>query len=395
MLKKEITFIYSDSAEKAIYQTLLEEAEKRGYRTKLSSDPFERCEIGFYCQHINHPQYSKFSLVMLHDIIQQYGYWPDIWFREPWNKYDIGILPSDQWVNNWKKASFAYYSVPKRGMYKIGWPKADAIVKLKSPVYKKEFYAKYHLDEEKRTVLYAPAWENDGKQDDFVRAMQNLNVNIIIKQWDADPQKFPNQVKNVIEMRRMHENLPGVVILPPETNIFLAIAASDILVSEESSTMCEAAMMEIPAISVSDWLIPDVTPSRFPECNYDFVYTTTRDKLSNKVQDILNNYSEYKKRTEIFAKKNFANIGETSKMIMDIIDDCVSGNEIRYLPITPSSKKRLSLKKYIGHKYECLRRECYSNYAINSKMFNLIWNLLRKIKHRNDRIISKSESTKD
>ena len=71
MLKKNITFIYSDSAEKAIYQPLKEEAERRGYTVKLTDNPFERCEIGVYCQHVNFPQYSKFSVIMLHDIIKQ------------------------------------------------------------------------------------------------------------------------------------------------------------------------------------------------------------------------------------------------------------------------------------------------------------------------------------
>lgn len=382
MLKKDVTFIYSDSAEKAIYQPLVEEAKKRGYKVKLTDNPFEKCEIGFYCQHINHPQYSKFSVVMLHDIVQQYGNWPDIWFLEPWNKYDVGILPSDQWVKNWKASSSSFYAVPKFGVFKVGWPKADAVVKLKDPSYRKAFYSTHHLDENKKTVLYAPAWENDNKEDDFVRAMESLNVNIIIKQWDANPRKFPNQVENVKKMKALHENIPGVTILPPETNIFESIAASDLLVSEESSTMCEATMMGIPAISVSDWLIPDVTPSRFPKCDYDFVYTTYKSCLSQKVQEILDNYPLYKKKTEEFAEMNFANIGSSSKIIMDIIDDCVAGNQIRFSALRPEKRKAISLKRLLKHKYEQLRRECYSNYAVNSKAFRAVWNMIRKTKHK-------------
>ncbi|MBR6450649.1 MAG: hypothetical protein IKS96_12035 [Fibrobacter sp.] len=381
MLTKDITFIYSDSAEKAIYQPLAEEAKKRGYKVKLTDNPFEKCEIGFYCQHINHPQYSKFSLVMLHDIIQQYGNWPDIWFFEPWNKFDIGIIPSDQWEINWKAASTSFYAVPKKGMYKVGWPKADTIIKLKDPNYRKEFYTKHQLDPNKKTVLYAPAWENDNKQDDFVKSMQNLNVNIIIKQWDADPEKYPNQVENVQKMKELHKDIPWVTILPPETNIFYAIAASDILVSEESSTMCEATMMGIPAISVSDWLIPDTTPSRFPKCDYNFVYTTLKANLSKTVQEIISSYPAYKSKTEDFCKKNFANIGNSSSMIMDIIDDCVAEKRIRYTAIEPSAKKRVPLKKYLNHKYEQLRRECFSNYSVQSKAFRVIWDIIRRIKH--------------
>lgn len=80
-----------DAAERSAYQPIAEEAERRGYCVTITDDKFAKCEIGFYCQHMNHPQYSKFSVIMLHDIIQQYGNWPDIWYREPWNKYDIDL----------------------------------------------------------------------------------------------------------------------------------------------------------------------------------------------------------------------------------------------------------------------------------------------------------------
>ena len=70
-LEKDITFIYMDSSEKAMYMPIYNEAKKRGYRVKLTTNMFEKCEIGFYCQHVNLPQFSKFSIIMLHDIIQQ------------------------------------------------------------------------------------------------------------------------------------------------------------------------------------------------------------------------------------------------------------------------------------------------------------------------------------
>jgi len=381
-LKKDITFIYSDSAEKALYQPIYEEAEKRGYKVRMTENPFEKCEIGFYCQHINHPQYSKFSLIMLHDIIQQYSNWPDIWFREPWSKYDIGILPSDQWQDNWVKSSAFFYSNPRKGVFKAGWPKADAIQKLINVDYRREFYLKHSLNPDKRTVLYAPAWENDNKEDDFVKAVLPLNVNLIIKQWDANPEKFPTQVENVRKMKQIHENIPGVVILPPETNIFVAIAASDILVSEESSTMCEATMMGIPAVSVSDWLIPDVTPSRLPKCDYDFVYMTTRGELGNTIRQIITNYGEYKRKTEEFCKKNFCNIGMTSSIIMDIVDDCVMGRAIRKESIQPLPHKRLGFRRFLKFKVGQFRREAVTNYSVNNKLFGFMWKGLSKVKRK-------------
>ena len=116
MIKKDITFIYIDPAERAMMEPIAEEAKMRGYSVKLTSDKFAKCEIGVYCEHVNFPEYSKFSVIMLHDITQQYLNWPDIWFMEPWNKYDIGILPSNQWEENWNRSSQWFYANPRNGV---------------------------------------------------------------------------------------------------------------------------------------------------------------------------------------------------------------------------------------------------------------------------------------
>ena len=381
-LKKDITFIYSDSAEKAIYQPLQEEAEKRGYKTKLTDNPYEKCEIGFYCQHINFPQYSKFSLIMLHDIIQQYGNWPNIWYQEPWNIYDIGILPSDQWVDNWTQCSNLFYTRPRKGIYKVGWPKADVISKLKNDQYKSDFYKRYHLDPNKKTVLYAPAWENDNKEDDFVKAVLPLDVNIIVKQWDADPVKFPGQVENVKRMKELHQNIPSVTELPPATNIFEAIAASDLLISEESSTMCEAAMMGIPAISVSNWLIPDTTPSRYPKCDYTFVTETSKEHLGECIKNLFDHYQEACDKLDDFRIHNFSNIGKASSMIMDIIDDCVNGDKIRYQGLIAKRDTplyRSEEKKFYSNQK---RRKFYYRYGAEGKILHKPWMVAHEIKQK-------------
>ncbi|RGV50582.1 hypothetical protein DWW10_17570 [Bacteroides intestinalis] len=382
MQKKEITFIYDNSAQISMYKPIVAEAERRGYTTKMTQNILEKCEIGFYCHHINFPQHSKFSVIMLHDIIQQYSNWPDIWYREPWNKYDIGILPSKQWVDNWNACSKYFYANPRLGMYLVGWPKADVINEIKKNSSKEEFYAKHNLDLNKKTVLYAPAWENDNKQDDFVQAMIKLDVNILVKQAPWNEAKWPQIVKNIKEMECLHSSNSRVVILPPVTNIFEAIAVSDLLVSEESSTMCEALMMGIPAVSVSDWLIPDTTPSRFPKCDYDFVIKTKKSQLSDCVKAIVDNYDSYRVSAEEFAKNNFSNIGDSSRIIMNIVDDAISGNTIRYEPIKPQNRERVKVAKLIMFWLMSFKRELDENYAVKCKPLGEILVFLRKIKHK-------------
>jgi len=384
MIKKDITFIYQDSAEKSMYIPIAEEAEKRGYKVSWSINKLESCEIGFYCQHVNFPQFSRFSVIMLHDVIQQYSNWPDLWFREPWDKYNIGILPSQQWANNWKRCSQWYYANPKNGMFLVGWPKADVINKLKISSSKEDFCMHHGLNPMRRTVLYAPAWENDCKQDEFVNSMLLLDVNILIKQapW---PDTYPEIQKNIREMETLHKGINNVTILPPETNIFEAICVSDILVSEESSTMCESLMMGIPAVSVSDWLIPDVTPSRLPKCDYDFVTKVNKVNLTECIGKMLNNYTFYKKEAEIFASQNFSNIGKTSSMIMDIVDDAISIIPFRHKQLEPNKKELLGIEKIIVHNIIAFKREIDENYAARFSFLGNILSSLRMIK----RIIAK------
>lgn len=385
MISKDITFIYSDSAEKSIYKPISEEAEKRGYKVTLTDDKFAKCEIGVYCQHVNFPQFSKFSVIMLHDIIQQYGNWPDIWLREPWNKYDIGFLPSNQWVNNWNQCSQWYYANPRLGVFKAGWPKADNYANVDRENYKKEFNSKYGLDDKKPTILYAPAWENDGKQDDFVKAMQKLDVNILIKQYNYSLGHNPimdASYYSVKEMYEFHKDIPGVTILDPKTNIFEAIMACDVLVSEESSTMCEATMMGIPAVSVSNWLIPDTDPKRFPECDYDFVFMTTKEELADFVSVILGNYEDYASKVNAFREETFGNLGGSAKIIMDIIDDCVEGRPVRYEALKPTPEEKVPKKQLKFHRHECIKREMYYNYNKRSKLFHFFYEPVRKLKKK-------------
>lgn len=384
-LKRDLTLIYSDSAEMQIYKPIAEEAEKRGYKVTMTNNKFAKCEIGFYCQHINFPQYSRFSLVMLHDIIQQYSNWPDIWLREPWNKYDVGILPSKQWVKNWNQCSQWYYANTKRGIYKVGWPKADNYTGIDRNTYKKEFNTKYGLDQSKPTILYAPAWENDHKQDDFVQAMLRLNVNIIIKQAGISPdynQQYHDMYYAIIEMAELHKDIPEVTILEPKTNIFEAIMACDILVSDESSTMCEATMMGIPAVSVSNWLIPDTIPKRFPKCDYDFVFMTKKETLTEFIGNILSHYEEYAEKVDIFRKTIFGEVGGSAKMIMDIIDDCVERKQVRYQMLKPRKRSAVPLGKLKFHIIEGIKRELYHNYNQRSKVFHACYEPIRTIKKK-------------
>jgi hypothetical protein len=352
-LRKDVTFIYTDKTEYQQLYPIYIECKKRGYKVEMSDNILKKNEIGIYCQHLCYPENSKFSIILLHDIGQRHGEWPNIWQHEPWNKFNIGILPSKEWQKRWYSVSEYSTSNPKNGVVELGWPKFDRI--LEEELEEEIINIKQKLDPNKKTILYAPSWENDNKQDEFVKSMLNLEVNILIKQYSYDENVFPERARDVKRMYELHKNIENVTILPPDTNIFDAILVSDVLVSEESSTMFEAMLLGIPSVSVIDWKIPDVIPSRYAIVPYEFVEKTKKINLTATVKNILENYSEKKKEVIDYREENFKNLGKASIEIVNLLDAIVENKKVEYLEKKKEVKNVNVLNNIYYRKYKILQ----------------------------------------
>lgn len=340
-LRKEITFFATDKGEYYNLLPIAREAGKRGYRVRHTDDLDEKAEIGVYCQHFGKPQNAKFSVVLLHDMAQGHNRWPNIWEAEHWCEYDIGIVPGIRWKERWERCAFDYHAYPRRGAYMLGYPKSQEVFseELEDRVreLKDDMNLKYDI-----SVLYAPSWENDGKEDDFVRALSSLPVNLLVKQasW---PEEFHWVTENNEEMRRLHEGkYDNLYYIESEESIMVALKMCDLVVSDESSVMIEGAMFGKPALGVEDWLIPDTTPSRFASIPYEDVYKCTKAKLRETVEQLmaegLYNTDTAKRAGEFFANKEFVN-----RDILDAIEYFTTGRgntefmkwkmDCRYMPV--------------------------------------------------------------
>ena len=155
-MKKEITFFYTDHIEKITWMNLKKKAKQRGFKTKFSTDLSEKVEIGFYNHDRNIKNNAKLSVVSLHGMDQCRNFWPNPWSKMRWDYYDIGLLPGNHWSKMWSHSSFDPYANPKKGVYKVGWPKSDDInskkfkilknkIKKKLNPKKKRFYMHLHL----------------------------------------------------------------------------------------------------------------------------------------------------------------------------------------------------------------------------------------------------------
>lgn len=337
--EKNITFFCTDKIEIQTIDNILRDAKTRGYKVNITSNLLEKAEIGVYCQHLCFPKNSKLSMILLHDVAQGHNRWPNIWEVEPWNDFDIGILPGNIWEERWQECSWHPFTRPKRGVYKLGWPKTDMIFKNHSTFMKEteEIRSKLNLKYE-RSILYAPSWENDGKQDQFVQSLKSLPVNLLLKQapWtDA----YPHIVENVKAMNELHKNYaPNVHIVDPDINIMFCIGMADIIVSDESSVMFEGLFLDVPSIAITDWKIPDCYPPRDPSIPYDFVYKTNAIGLKSKVEDILFNIDQAKGIIKELKEENFVNLGTSSQKIMDLVDNLVQTNNIDINPLVSRHK---------------------------------------------------------
>jgi CDP-glycerol glycerophosphotransferase (TagB/SpsB family) len=391
-IKKRITFIAQDDGEKVLCKNIVEEAKRRGYFVTITEDIFTEDEIVFYCQHSCFPKrHSKLSCVMLHDLGQQHGLWPNIWIKENWDKFDIGFLPNEEWTQMWQNASKYSFACPKRGCFHVGWPKADILNSKDFHIRAQRLAQKINLKHERRTVLYAPSWEFENKQLEFINAFKDTDVNMLIKQYPIDINMFPQQYNNIKEMEEACRGMKDVYILDSKESIFTAIVLADILVSDESSTLLENMLTGKPSIAVTDWLIPDQEPPRLPVIPYKFVIKTDKAALQRTAFEVLSNYEKYSNQAKQYRNLNFPHIGNTAKMILDVIDAYIDDKIPEIEPIKKTSSvlipsnirrkrnywRRVEKKNYILYRY-CLTDNKFSPIKYLYKCYRLLKKAIRK-----------------
>ncbi|HSH87830.1 MAG TPA: hypothetical protein VK958_11340, partial [Methylophilus sp.] len=121
-----ITFFFTDNCERQALAPIADEAASRGFPIQWSTDSKQYAEIGVYCEHACKPN-AGFSMILLHDLAQRHDIWPHFWHHEPWNAFDMGIVPGPAWVDRWQTQAVFAKARPKLGVFDLGWPKADLV----------------------------------------------------------------------------------------------------------------------------------------------------------------------------------------------------------------------------------------------------------------------------
>lgn len=325
-LKREITFFYTDTIEYQTLEPVYVEAKARGFQVKFSKDIKEKAEIGIYCHHPPfYPENSKLSIITIHGIDQGSASWPNFWRKEKWGQFDIGLLPGRIWSNMWVDSSWYPPARTRLGVYELGWPKSDLIFSNYSEFEKRNDDLRNFLNlKYPFSVLYAPSFETDRKQSDVVDQLKNLPVNIIIKHWASESYKddYPDIYDNVTKLRDEHSDIENVYFLDPDSSIMHALGLSDVLVTDESSVMYEALLLDIPSITISDWPMRtnNTDKARLINVKCDFVLKVEKKNLNKKISFMLkNNHSEVRK-LESQRDAYYCELGMASKKIVNLID---------------------------------------------------------------------------
>ena len=277
MRNKEITFYPTDWIEEQSLEEIKHELEKIDMKVVIDRTMSLKSNFGLFIGHQegNKTELSKKSIIMLHDLGQAHNVWPNFWDKENWSNYEYGILPNDFWNNmyiNYPNKE----RLPKYGCKVLGWPKSDKLIN--------NFLTGYKRNHKKIRILYAPSWEYDNQQDKLIKAIVDLPIEIIIKQQYYEGMGHNERVK---EMEKFHEGKwNNVYILDQKTKIFEVLEYADCVISDESSTLLEGAMVGCLPISIIDWKIPDTYPPRPPSVPFDYVVKIKQAYIRKYIEKI-------------------------------------------------------------------------------------------------------------
>ncbi len=308
----------TDWNEEQSLKPILREMQARGIATEVDRSMSVKSKVGLFIGHQegNRPALSNCPIVMLHDLGQAHNVWPRFWRKESWGDYDYGLVPNRMWQqmhDNFEDPR----RKPRHGLRMLGWPKSDDAYQriAKSPE------SIFRFKNGRLSVLYAPSWEFNNQQDQFLQALADLPIYIFIKQQYYEKM---GHNKRVEEMADLHRNRwHNVILLDSKTRIFDVLKYTDCIVSDESSTLVEGAMIGCVPVGISDWKIPDTQPPRAPSVPFSCVQQMPMAQLRNFIVQLTNEsfFEQQVKKTLAFEDYYPPNQGEAASAFAQFLHE--------------------------------------------------------------------------
>lgn len=348
--KRKVTFFYSRIEEKQIFFNLKNELVKNNYLVEFSKNLKKKADIGFYCERDSKPSNSKISAIFLGGIDQGRLNWPNIWKEQPWNEFDLGFLPGDNWAKRWKLSSGYKPSNTKFGVFKVGWPKADWLFDQNTnKEITKNLIKKYKINKKKINILYAPSFECFEKQLDVTNAVKEMKYNLLIKHWlTKNEPRYKDLWNNIKTANKLSKKIykEKTIILKPNENFLSLLNVTDLIITDESSVAYEGLLRHIPTVTVKDWKIArhnrDVARLVKPA---NITFKSQKKYLAQTINKMIK--KRFKKKLELSLKNEFSYLGNSSKIIVEILNqfliDKASVQKMKYF-IKPLTQKSILSK---------------------------------------------------
>jgi len=323
-LKKEIVFFYEDIIEKQLLQPIYDKFKKNKYSVQFSKNFSKKTNIGYFVSPSTSikKHSAKLSIISIGGMDQGKLFWPNLWLKEPWNNFDIGLLPGKHWVSMWQKSSWFAPSRPKYLMAEVGWPKTQKFIDNKN----------FHKKTNKIfTVLYAPGFETDKKGEAVVDAIKKTNVNLLIKHlpWKEPSEviKFADIKKNIKTMSTYAKKCLGnkVKIINSSDDIFNYFKLADLLITDESSVIYDSLLFNIPSLSCKDWPMRsnNINKPRKIKMDKSVCLYICKSNLQKTINSIKNNYTKYQKNISKKRAQHFSNLTTSNDEIFKLINNIV------------------------------------------------------------------------
>jgi len=319
-MERSVTVFLADEMQRLAVEPIADQARECGYNVNISYDSTEPCDIGIYCDHVSPDQEwpnAEFSAIMLHGMDQA---WYKLWVDEPWELFDVGFVPGQSTAERWQSYSYMPRARPTHGVYEVGWPKSDEIFTDAFENTVTEFAAQFDFNHD-LTLLYAPTSEINEKLTSFIKAAENLDVNLLVKHA---PYEGVDQLQNNQEMYDRHGDHPDVHIVDPDVDIIKPLALADVLISDSSSVQFEALLTDSPVVAVMDWQIQkqnDDQPKYPRKPNkFEFVHRTTQSDLAETLQTLVSNVEDERDRVREYRDYHFSHLGNAADITLDVIE---------------------------------------------------------------------------
>lgn len=238
---------------------------------------------------------------------------------------DVFISNSDHLSNIYRRA-FRY----KGPIYKCGYPKNDIFFQNQSD---NMLNVKKDLGlSGERILLYAPTYRAFGEQDFSVFDINYISLKSTLEKKFGGIWKILVKWHPIMTHFRDSQTLPeGVKDVTDFNDMQGLLCAADIVISDYSSCIFDAALREIPCFTYAkDYEKYKGTQGTYFEMEeLPFPYAKNNEEL---IDNILHyNYEEYLKRWEEFKKKTgLVETGHAAKVIAAKIKDIFDGKYIKW-----------------------------------------------------------------